>query len=264
MPILTFAMIGIFLNAAITLSIFRRGCVGMRIMLTFGSTLSLAMSTAVTFGVCSIVGVLFTPSVLVGPLLLTAISWHPILVLVSKFDMTDELDDIEDRVMMTLKRGGSRVVMTALTITLLLAVVACAATFPGLRNFAAFASILVFCNCFFQVCVPGSSDCRTKRHSAPHFYCTADSVREGSAILTSSIIHIITCSRRLESTLCPCFFSTISNYFLFFYCNWNLGTLLSEFLHEYNLLPLPIKHLCNSTVSMKQCTLLMRCNEGLN
>jgi len=140
------AIVLILSYAALMLSKWDEGCVGSRVALTFSGIAAIGMSIGSAYGLCSYMGLFFSPLMNVLPFLLLGIGVDDMFVIVNSYDLVDKSLDLPTRIAKTLASAGASITVTSLT-DVLAFVIGSNTSLPALRNFcfyAAFGILFVF------------------------------------------------------------------------------------------------------------------------
>lgn len=109
------AIFAIIIYAILILSRWSEGCSGFRGLLCLGGILSIGMAIVCSFGICSALGLFYSPLMSVLPFLMLGIGVDDMFVIVNAYDNASPALPIPQRVAHALAVSGSSVTVTSVT-----------------------------------------------------------------------------------------------------------------------------------------------------
>ena len=147
------ALMAILAYAALMLSKWDEGCVGSRVSVTFAGIIAIGLAVASSYGLCSMIGLFYSPLMNVLPFLLLGIGVDDMFVIVNAYDLVTAREpdvDLPRRVGLTLASAGASITVTSLT-DIFAFIIGSNTTLPALRNFCFYAAFGILFTFFFQV-----------------------------------------------------------------------------------------------------------------
>ena len=134
----------------INISRWSEGCTGVRALLCYGGVLSIGMAIVCSFGICSALGLFYSPLTGVLPFLILGIGVDDMFVIVNAYDLTSEKLPVPERIALALAEAGSSVTVTSLT-DILAFFIGSFTALPALRCFSIYAAFACLFDYLFQV-----------------------------------------------------------------------------------------------------------------
>lgn len=150
LTLLQVAFILILSFAALMLSKWDEGCVGSRVSVTLAGIVAIGMSISSSYGLCSFLGLFYSPLMNVLPFLLLGVGVDDMFVIVNSYDLVDKSLDLPTKIGKTLATAGASITVTSLT-DIFAFVIGSNTTLPALRNFCFYASFGILFVFIYQV-----------------------------------------------------------------------------------------------------------------
>ena len=150
LTLLQVAFILILSFAALMLSKWDEGCVGSRVSVTFAGVLAIGMAIGASYGLCSMMGLFYSPLMNVLPFLLLGVGVDDMFVIVNAYDHVDKSLDLPTKMGKTMATAGASITVTSLT-DIFAFLIGSNTSLPALRNFCFYAAIGILFDFFFQV-----------------------------------------------------------------------------------------------------------------
>ena len=118
MSLLQAQLMAILAYAALMLSKWDEGCVGSRVSVTFAGIIAIGLAVASSYGLCSMIGLFYSPLMNVLPFLLLGMGVDDMFVIVNAYDLVTAREpdvDLPRRVGLTLASAGASITVTSLT-----------------------------------------------------------------------------------------------------------------------------------------------------
>jgi len=152
LALLQAAFMLILAYASLMISRWDQGCVGSRVGLTFSGVVSIGMAIASSYGVCSYLGLFYSPLMNVLPFLLLGVGVDDMFVIVNSYDLVDPARqlDLPTRIGRTLASAGASITVTSMT-DVFAFLIGSNTTLPALRNFCFYAAFGIFFDFLYQI-----------------------------------------------------------------------------------------------------------------